>query len=94
VGREAKGFPWSKEPGRERVSLSEASEETAMDAAALAELLREAEEHHARYEPGAPEHHWWDWYAAYIVARQQGRSPDEAYHHASGSVDGARRPST
>ena len=33
----------------------------------------------ARYEPTAPKHHWSDWYAAYIVAREQGRTPEEAY---------------
>jgi hypothetical protein len=61
-----------------------------MDAAALAELLREAEEHHGHYEPTAPKHHWWDWYAAYVVARQQGRSPDEAYHDASSALEAAQ----
>ncbi len=58
-----------------------------MDVATLAELLREAEEHHGRYEPTAPKHHWWDWYAAFIVARQQGRSPDEAYQDASAALE-------
>jgi hypothetical protein len=23
-------------------------------------------------------HDWWDWYAAYLSAREQGSSPDEA----------------
>jgi hypothetical protein len=41
-----------------------------MDVAALAELLRETEEQHGHYEPTAPKHHWWDWYAAHAVARQ------------------------
>ncbi|BCJ75411.1 hypothetical protein CS0771_49550 [Catellatospora sp. IY07-71] len=49
-----------------------------MDVDTLAELLRETEEHHGAYEASAPEHHWSDWYAAYMVARQGGRSPDEA----------------
>jgi catechol 2,3-dioxygenase-like lactoylglutathione lyase family enzyme len=48
------------------------------DVATLAELLRETEKHHGEYEPTAPKHHWSDWYAAYIVARQQGRTPEEA----------------
>ncbi len=61
-----------------------------MDVAALAELLREAEEHHGRYEPTAPKHHWWDWYAAYVAARQQGRSQDEAYHDASAALEAAQ----
>jgi hypothetical protein len=62
-----------------------------MDSAALAELLREAEEHHGHYEPTAPKHHWYDWYAPYIVARQQGRTPDEAYQDATSALDAARR---
>jgi len=49
-----------------------------MDVATLTELLREAEEHHGEYEPTAPKHHWSQWYAAYIVARERGRTPDEA----------------
>jgi hypothetical protein len=49
-----------------------------MDVAAFAELLRETEEHHGAYEASAPPHHWSGWYAAYILARQQGRTPAEA----------------
>jgi hypothetical protein len=49
-----------------------------MDVAALAALLRETEEHHGAYEATAPKHHWSDWYAAYIVARQGGSTPEEA----------------
>jgi hypothetical protein len=49
-----------------------------VDVTTLAGLLREAEEHHGAYEPVAPPHHWSDWYSAYIVARADGRTPDEA----------------
>jgi catechol 2,3-dioxygenase-like lactoylglutathione lyase family enzyme len=49
-----------------------------LDAATLTELLRETEEHHGEYERTAPKHHWSGWYAAYIVARQQGKTPEEA----------------
>jgi catechol 2,3-dioxygenase-like lactoylglutathione lyase family enzyme len=49
-----------------------------MDVATLTDLLRETEEHHGEYERTAPKHHWSEWYAAYIVARQQGRNPEEA----------------
>jgi hypothetical protein len=49
-----------------------------MDVETLTRLLREAEEHHGPYEAEAPKHHWSGFYAAYIVARDQGRSPDEA----------------
>jgi hypothetical protein len=62
-----------------------------MDVTTLAALLRDAEEHHGRYEPTAPPHHWSDWYAAYIVAREQGRTPDEAYSEATLHVEGAAR---
>jgi catechol 2,3-dioxygenase-like lactoylglutathione lyase family enzyme len=55
-----------------------------LDVPTLTELLRETEERHGEYEPTAPKHHWSQWYAAYIVARQQGRTPDEAAN------DGAR----
>jgi hypothetical protein len=49
-----------------------------MDVGTLALLLAEAEEHHGAYEAIAPKHHWWDWYAPYIVARADGRSVEEA----------------
>jgi hypothetical protein len=49
-----------------------------MDVATLTDLLRDAEEHHGVYEATAPKHHWSDWYAAYIVARTQGKTPEEA----------------
>jgi catechol 2,3-dioxygenase-like lactoylglutathione lyase family enzyme len=48
------------------------------DVATLTELLRETEKRHGEYEPTAPKHHWSDWYAAYIVARGQGKTPEEA----------------
>jgi hypothetical protein len=40
--------------------------------------LQEAEKHHSEYEPTAPKHEWSAWYAAYIVARQDGKTPEEA----------------
>ena len=51
---------------------------SSLDVASLAQLLRETEQHHGGYEPTAPKHHWSDWYAAYIVSRERGRTPDEA----------------
>ena len=51
---------------------------SSLDVASLTELLRETEKHHGEYEPTAPKHHWSDWYAAYIVARERGRTPEEA----------------
>jgi hypothetical protein len=49
-----------------------------MDVERLTALLREAEDHHGEYEPTAPEHHWSTWYAAYILAREDGRSAGQA----------------
>ena len=49
-----------------------------MTIAALAALLHETAEHHDPYEQSSPPHDWWDWYAAYIDARQSGSSPQEA----------------
>jgi len=48
------------------------------DVSSLTELLREAEDRHGKYEPTAPKHHWSTWYAAYVVARERGKTPDEA----------------
>jgi hypothetical protein len=62
-----------------------------MDVATLTDLLREAEEHHGAYEATAPKHHWSDFYAAYIAAREQGSTPDEASKDAGRYVDGLQR---
>jgi hypothetical protein len=50
----------------------------AMDVATLAGLLRETAEHHDHFEKMHAEHHWWDWYASYLSARQSGSNPEEA----------------
>jgi catechol 2,3-dioxygenase-like lactoylglutathione lyase family enzyme len=62
------------------------------DVAILTELLRETEERHGAYEAAAPKHHWSGWYAPYIVARQQGRTPEEAAHQAALQLEGTREP--
>jgi hypothetical protein len=49
-----------------------------MNVADLADLLRETALRHGEFEAVAPPHNWWDWYAAYIDARQTGSSPDQA----------------
>ena len=49
-----------------------------MDIPALAELLHETAEHHDPYEKSAPPHDWWDWYAAYMTARQSGQTQEQA----------------
>ena len=60
-------------PGREWKDARQS-----MDVATLAELLHETAEHHGHYEKTHAEHHWWDWYAPYLSARQNGSSPEEA----------------
>ncbi len=49
-----------------------------VDVAALAELLHETSERHGAFEAIAPPHDWWDWYAAYVDARQRGSGPEAA----------------
>jgi len=61
-----------------------------MDVPTLTDLLREAEEHHGEYEPTAPKHHWSGWYATYIVARQRGKTPEEAAKDAPLNMKAAR----
>ena len=61
-------------PGREWKS----TRVRAMDAATLAELLNETAERHDRFEKTHAAHQWWDWYAPYLAARQNGSSPEEA----------------
>jgi catechol 2,3-dioxygenase-like lactoylglutathione lyase family enzyme len=60
-----------------------------LDGATLTELLRETEQHHGEYEPTAPKHHWSGWYAAYIVARQEGKTPAEAAKAAKLHIEGS-----
>jgi catechol 2,3-dioxygenase-like lactoylglutathione lyase family enzyme len=69
------GREWTPSPAR------------AADVEALAELLHETEQHHGRYESTHGEHRWWDWYAPYLDARQQGSSPEEAAAAADRHMD-------
>ncbi len=59
-----------------------------LEVATLTELLRETEKRHGEYEPTAPKHHWSEWYAAYIVARERGRTPDESAKEATLHIEG------
>jgi catechol 2,3-dioxygenase-like lactoylglutathione lyase family enzyme len=70
-------------PGREWKS----TRPQAMDVATVAELLHETEQHHGNYEKTHPKHHWWDWYAPYLSARQNGSSPEEAAAAANRYMD-------
>jgi catechol 2,3-dioxygenase-like lactoylglutathione lyase family enzyme len=55
--------------------------------ATMTELLQEAEQRHGQYEATAPPHHWSDWYAAYMVARQRGQAPDAAATDAAAHIE-------
>ena len=57
-------------PGREWKSKA--------DVPTLAELLHETSEHHDHFEKTHGKHNWWDWYAPYLNARQNGSSSEEA----------------
>src|SRR5262249_131394 len=70
----------SRLPGREWKS-------TATDVASVAELLREAEQHHGNYEKTHGQHRWWDWYAPYVTVRQSGGSPEQAIAAANHRMD-------
>ena len=48
------------------------------DSGALAQLLFETAKRHGQFEAVAPPHDWWDWYGAYMYAREQGSLPEEA----------------
>ena len=49
-----------------------------MDVTALAQLLQETAVRHGAFEAVAPPHDWWNWYAAYMDARQAGSTPEDA----------------
>jgi catechol 2,3-dioxygenase-like lactoylglutathione lyase family enzyme len=70
------GNSWLLQEVNERLPGRELEDE--MDVASLAGLLHETAERHDRFEKAAPPHDWWDWYAAYMDARQGGSAPDEA----------------
>jgi catechol 2,3-dioxygenase-like lactoylglutathione lyase family enzyme len=61
-------------PGREW----EATRAGTINIAKLAELLHETEQGHGNYEKSHAKHNWWDWYAAYFSARQNGSSSEQA----------------
>jgi hypothetical protein len=61
-----------------------------VDVAALSELLHETSIHHGAFEAVAPPHDWWDWYAAYMSARQDGSTPEEASARAGRYMEEAK----
>jgi catechol 2,3-dioxygenase-like lactoylglutathione lyase family enzyme len=52
--------------------------ERAADVLTLAKLLRETEQQHGNYEKTHAKHDWWNWYAPFLSARQNGSSSEEA----------------
>ena len=60
-----------------------------LDLATMTALLQETEKRHGQYEPTAPKHHWSQWYGAYMVARERGKTPDEAAQEAKHQIEGA-----
>lgn len=64
--------------------------ESNLDVTTLTALLREAEQAHGDYQASSPKHHWSDFYAAYVVARQQGKSPAEAVKDGALNVQNVR----
>jgi catechol 2,3-dioxygenase-like lactoylglutathione lyase family enzyme len=58
------------------------------DVATLAELLHETEQHHGQYEKTHGKHNWWDWYAPYLSARQNGHNSEEAVAAADRFMEG------
>jgi catechol 2,3-dioxygenase-like lactoylglutathione lyase family enzyme len=72
------GNGWLLQEIKERLPGREWKSSKRMDVGTLAELLHETEEHHGEYEKTHGKHHWWDWYAPYLSARQNGSSPEEA----------------
>jgi catechol 2,3-dioxygenase-like lactoylglutathione lyase family enzyme len=72
------GNGWLLQEIKERLAGREWKRAPAMDVATLAELLHETGLHHHPYETTHGKHDWWDWYAPYLSARQNGSSPEEA----------------
>ena len=70
-------------PGREW----EQKQARPIDVATLAGLLRETEQHHGEYEKTHAKHNWWDWYASYLNARQNGSNPADAVAAANRYMD-------
>jgi catechol 2,3-dioxygenase-like lactoylglutathione lyase family enzyme len=63
---------------------------SSLDVATLTELLREAEKQHGAYEPTAPKHHWSEFYGAYIAAREQGKTQEQAVEDGKLNVERTR----
>ena len=60
------------------------------DAGALARLLFETARRHGAFAAVAPAQAWWDWYGAFVEARQEGRMPEQAAEVARSFMADAR----
>jgi hypothetical protein len=60
------------------------------DVASMTELLRETELRHSAYEASAAKHDWSAWYGADIVARECGKTSDDAARDATLHVEASR----
>ena len=58
--------------------------------ATLAELLLETAMQHDHFEKASEPHNWWDWYAPYLAAREQGRTLEQATEAADGYMKDVR----
>ena len=72
------GNGWLLQEVTTRLPGREWEEARSMGVATLAELLHETSERHDAFEKTHAKHNWWDWYAPYLNARQNGSSPEEA----------------
>jgi catechol 2,3-dioxygenase-like lactoylglutathione lyase family enzyme len=58
--------------------------------ATLAELLLETAMQHDHFEKASEPHSWWDWYAPYLAAREQGRTLEQATEAADRYMEDVR----
>ena len=96
-GRSYFSFASFQDPDRNRWLLQEITtrlpgreweqKQTRAIVVSLAGLLRETEQGHGEYEKTHAKHNWWDWYAAYLSARQNGSSSGAAVAAANRYVD-------
>lgn len=72
------GNGWLLQEIKTRLPGREWKSKQTPDTTSLAQLLRETSEHHDHFEKTHADHHWADWYASYLVARQNGSSQETA----------------
>ena len=77
------GNSWLLQEIKQRLPGREWKRSSNTDVRTLASLLHETGEHHDYFEKTHAKHDWWDWYAAYLNARQNGSSAEEATANAN-----------